>query len=138
MEENFMTEVLEMTPDIIVDDDLSNFEHEEREFDLSTFTLPPVVYPLTLSRDECLSLYKGSVYWHGRGKEYFEDTGKDYELVEQVNAHLWNDEIEQSVLSGGDCPVCEGNRRRRFIRRGTKTNFYFLYTEDCFCVMRKR
>jgi DNA replication protein DnaC len=152
MEENFMTEVpentnqasgipnaAESTPDTIIHDLDDSSRFGELEVEINTPPpLPPPVYPLTLSREECLRLSKGGPYWHGRGAEYSKDTGTDYELVEQVNADLWNDEVEQSVLSGESCPVCRGGEYREFIYRGTKTNFYFCRTDRCYCVIYKK
>jgi hypothetical protein len=124
-----MSALLSTPEDIIVDD--TSFDDDDVSEITLPAPLPPPVHPLTLSREECFYLSQGGGYWNGRGAEYSKDTGTDYELVEEVNVHLWNEEVRQSILSGGDCPVCRGQKRRQFIYCGTKTNFYWLYSRIC-------
>jgi len=84
--------------------------------------------------DECLKMQ----FDPGRRKEWDghrAHTMQDHEAVAVAvgEGKKWNHEVMQGVLAGAQCPVCLDKGYRSEVRRGRKTNFYFLEGVRCWC-----
>lgn len=93
-----------------------------------------IVYPLTLTKEECLAL--GGQHSFGIGGKYFWDSYKDgkYETAEDHGKELWLKEGKAAFLAGKPCPVCRGKGHYDAVYRGIETNFYFSLYTPCPCV----
>ena len=120
---------------ILDDDDDRILDMEDPLDEFLKKPIPPsVTYPLTLTMDECLKMQ----FDPGRRKEWDghrNHTMQDHEAVAVAvgEGKKWNHEVMQGVLAGAQCPVCLDKGYRSEVRRGRKTNFYFLEGVRCWC-----
>jgi DNA replication protein DnaC len=96
-----------------------------------------IVYPLTLTKEECLAL--GGQHSHGLGGTYFSDSyeGGKYETAEDHGNELWLKEGKAAFDAGKPCPICRGTGHYEVVCRGTETNFYFIMPTCCLCVIHR-
>lgn len=96
-----------------------------------------IVYPLTLTKEECLEM--GGEHFLSKGHKYFWDSYEhgEYELADDLGKELWLAEGMAAFQAGKPCPVCRNSGRRKAVFRGTKTNFYFLLNTTCWCAIYK-
>ena len=100
------------------------------------------VYPLSLTREECLRLgwsrYRGTQ--DPKGKRYKEDSLKSFEVVEDPIEEFRGGRMREFwAAADGDrtCLVCHGRQEYDIVYRGIETNFFWRKTCQCLCETRR-